>query len=569
MVDAISLLLTSLLVLVGIAFAAVAARSYAGDRRTVVRWFAATAALLAVAAVGASVDSFHGGRADMLRWGVYPLAVLIVPIVWARFVFEYYGLIDFTSRRRTAALLAPAIVASVLGIWVGWAMPTLVGEAGRTVTGPARLVLPVAYTLYVLGHNYATGVVIIALGLLFHTMSGREDLNWRLGASLAGFAVVPWLGNLTLGLFRVAGIGASPAVTGGIRTGGFLVGAAAAVLVCARYEPFERLPAAGTLGPETVLRELDDMVIVVDDSDRVARLNEAARRAFAPDGSVVGEPAASVIGTAATDLNHHDQVRLPTVNGPCQFDPSVSALDNEHGETVGRTVVLRDVTERRARRQRLTVLNRALRHNLRNEVSVVLARAEMIAVETDGEPAEMAESVAAKAHDIAAIGEKARRIERMMAVPATDDAEADVSAAVRRVVGEVEADRDCAVDRSIPDGVVAGVPDRILRTVLEDVVENAVVHNDTASPSVAVSVRVDESAALPVAVAVADDGPGIPPEERRPVVSGDEAPLEHGSGLGLWGVKWGVARMGGELEFADNDPRGTVVRLRLPGASGD
>jgi len=43
--------------------------------------------------------------------------------------------------------------------------------------------------------------------------------------------------------------------------------------------------------------------------------------------------------------------------------------------------------------------------------------------------------------------------------------------------------------------------------------------------------------------------------------------LEHGSGPGLWLVEWGVARLDGTVAFAANEPRGTVVILRLPMAS--
>lgn len=43
-----------------------------------------------------------------------------------------------------------------------------------------------------------------------------------------------------------------------------------------------------------------------------------------------------------------------------------------------------------------------------------------------------------------------------------------------------------------------------------------------------------------------------------------EDSLEHGRGLGLWAVKWGVVRLGGELAFSNNEPQGTVVTVDLP-----
>jgi signal transduction histidine kinase len=44
---------------------------------------------------------------------------------------------------------------------------------------------------------------------------------------------------------------------------------------------------------------------------------------------------------------------------------------------------------------------------------------------------------------------------------------------------------------------------------------------------------------------------------------GTESPLHHGSGLGLWLVHWLVEASGGDLDFADNRQRGSVVTLTL------
>ncbi|WP_459987600.1 ATP-binding protein, partial [Natrinema sp. JCM 9743] len=69
---------------------------------------------------------------------------------------------------------------------------------------------------------------------------------------------------------------------------------------------------------------------------------------------------------------------------------------------------------------------------------------------------------------------------------------------------------------------------------------------------------------------VADDGPGIPPEERE-LLEGDReiTQLRHASGLGLWLVNWVVTQAGGRLTFHDNEPRGTVVTLAIPRADAE
>lgn len=63
---------------------------------------------------------------------------------------------------------------------------------------------------------------------------------------------------------------------------------------------------------------------------------------------------------------------------------------------------------------------------------------------------------------------------------------------------------------------------------------------------------------------MADNGPGIPSQEREVPLEGDEEPLKHGGGLGLWIVNWAVTRSDGSVEFDANDPRGSRVSLYLP-----
>jgi signal transduction histidine kinase len=63
---------------------------------------------------------------------------------------------------------------------------------------------------------------------------------------------------------------------------------------------------------------------------------------------------------------------------------------------------------------------------------------------------------------------------------------------------------------------------------------------------------------------IADSGPGIP-EYELDVLDARESSLEHGSGLGLFVVNWGVSTLGGDVAFDATDD-GTRVLVTLPGA---
>ena len=71
-----------------------------------------------------------------------------------------------------------------------------------------------------------------------------------------------------------------------------------------------------------------------------------------------------------------------------------------------------------------------------------------------------------------------------------------------------------------------------------------------------------------VEIRVAGDGPGLSDTDRRALLRGAESPLEHTQGLGLWLVRWSAEVADGEIDIAENDPRGTVVTVRLPTARG-
>ncbi|MFW6045628.1 MAG: sensor histidine kinase, partial [Natronomonas sp.] len=101
-----------------------------------------------------------------------------------------------------------------------------------------------------------------------------------------------------------------------------------------------------------------------------------------------------------------------------------------------------------------------------------------------------------------------------------------------------------------------------LPRAIEELVENAIIHNDRRTPSVTITVEAGDEM---VRITIADDGPGIPDEEAG-VLLGDRdiEPLYHGSGLGLWLVHWIVHRSDGTLTFEKTDHRGSRVTIGLP-----
>jgi signal transduction histidine kinase len=118
-----------------------------------------------------------------------------------------------------------------------------------------------------------------------------------------------------------------------------------------------------------------------------------------------------------------------------------SLLDARDRPT-GRALVVRDVTEDRRRQQRLNVLDRVFRHNIRNAMNAVVGPAAMLADRVDEADRELARTVADAGREVVALSESVRDIGDAMGRPVEP---ADVS------VGRLVDDALAAVDP--PDGV--------------------------------------------------------------------------------------------------------------------
>jgi signal transduction histidine kinase len=161
------------------------------------------------------------------------------------------------------------------------------------------------------------------------------------------------------------------------------------------------------------------------------------------------------------------------------------------------------------------------------------------------------------------LGDDARRIESSLGGRDAGAGPVDAAGIGREPCGTFSGlDRVEAVSCDLPDSLpVEAGPG--LADALERLVRNAV-ERAGERPTVRVSASPAGDADRWVDVRVRDDGPGIPGTEREEI-AGDREPtqLAHGTGLGLWLVRWTVEACGGEIRFeGDDDGTTVVVRLR-------
>ena len=247
---------------------------------------------------------------------------------------------------------------------------------------------------------------------------------------------------------------------------------------------------------------------------------------------------------------------------PFWNEVTITPVTDEAGAVTHYVGFQRDVTERKRRERLVSVLNRVLRHNLRNDMTVVRGYAQLLAEETEGTHSELATRIVETAGDLTEASEKARLLEDAAhEEPETEPV--DLVPVAERVAERARTpDGEATITVEAPDCAMALGTDRIERAI-DELVENAVDHAGPA-PTVAVTVESDDEG---VTVRVADDGPGLSEMERDVLASGNETQLSHGQGVGLWLVRWLVSQAGGSITAVDGDDGATIeIRLRASDA---
>jgi PAS domain S-box-containing protein len=497
---------------------------------------------------------------------------VVIPVAWLVTVLEYTGHPHWLTRKRVALLLVePGLFVTL--VWSNEAHNLVWTGAQTAVSAQTSTLVPV-WGLVRWAHLAYMLVLILAGGvLLLRMMLRTSQLFQGQGLALLFAITIPTVAHSghAFGLF---GTQFDPTSLGYVLSGIVL---SAALL---RGRLLDVAPVTRELGREAVFTEMDDAVVIVDDSGRIVDVNDAAAPLFS-------EPAASLSGRSLDDElpdiaaavpaegeRAQTETRLELAGAVRYYDVRMAPLYRSYGVVSGHLISLRDVTARRQREQRIDVLNRLLRHNVRNEMNVVRGNADLLRDDVAESGRDRIDRII---RTVDSIVDRSNKIGRVSAALESQRARpVNLEPLLTAVVAEGR-ERHPAADISLDcpeDCWVEAAPS--LTLAFEELLDNAVEHGST-SPDSRTRGDTDDTGSAPtvditatmasgsVLVTVSDDGPGIAPHERDVILSGEETPLQHGSGVGLWLVKWVVRNVGGTLGFRDG--AGTTVAVELPAAA--
>ncbi|QZP37151.1 histidine kinase N-terminal 7TM domain-containing protein [Halobaculum magnesiiphilum] len=531
--------------------------------------FAGQAVFCAATAVGMVVPD-RGVRMAIEAVAWVGIAGLAVPFL--TFALAYSGRGALVRRRAYRLLwLFPATIVSLAvatpatgALWRGF----------RTV--PTGAFVTVRYDLTPVGEAvWLAGIGIIAAGTVVLLDTARRYELYRTEITAIVASTVPPVVPALLWAF---GVGDLPYLN--LLAVAFAAHVAVDAYAIRVTDMFEVDPTARRLTEAATLDHLDSPVVLVDDAGRIVRVNPAAASAFDVDPSATLKR--GVDDVVGTDIDPHrdDQtVSVHAGDGRRTFAVSPTAVRDGTGGVVGYSVVFQDITAQRTRQQRLAVLNRVLRHNIRNDLNVVLGNVQLAREAAagddrdsndgsddsdgthgtggtegiDGDRSGRADLAAAerRAADLLSVAEDARVVDEL--VGGTDDpVPVSVADALADAVAEADAERSVtvSVESNCP---AAAVDPEALRTVVARTVSALVDRLDG-------RIAVAAGAAGPDAVAVAFRGDGsVPAHEIDALTNGRETPLEHADDLDLWVARWGADAIGASLSFAPDGGSRTVA----------
>lgn len=351
------------------------------------------------------------------------------------------------------------------------------------------------------------------------------------------------------------------------------IGQAVIVDVTALRSAQEALEAEQAFVDET-LDTLQDIFYVIDLEGNLLQWNDTANAVggytdaelgsmtiddFVPGDDVdrLETSIATILGTGSDSV----ELALRTKDGrslPYEFRGRLLRADDGEPRIVG---IGRDVSDRRERNRQLKALEQWLRHNIRNDINIVQGLASKVAETGTDDVRADAETILTYSSHLVEQADRERDIVDLitepperLAMPLGERLESIVPTFAERFPTA-----DVALEEAVDVDVLA-VP--ALVEAVEELVQNAVEHNDGPSPTVRLSLteRDPETAVL----RIADDGPGLPWRETEILFEEREIDqLHHGTGMGLMYVYWVVRACEGDIEYEEADEGGSVITIVL------
>jgi len=506
-----------------------------------------------------------------LHFGYYAAGAPVV-ISFFAFAADYSERHEWLRPRRLALVAAPLFVVFLLEVTN---YRNLTVRSAQLVERGGAVFVDISWGPVFYTHHVLAFPILAAGAFMFLTYEKTKAAYRKQVRAIMLALVVPW------GL-NIAYVSGFTAVN--YTTVGFTITVLIVAMLVVRYRMLDLLPVARA----SVVDEMDTGYLVLDQEDVVVDVNDRAAEVLDADTEdMLGETRAWLIETvpairAALEGNqeaNETDGKFPTIThyrgGRRYYSVEASAFDDRIGEDTGTVILFQDVTDRiEARRtlrrqkeqlerqnERLEEFASILSHDVRNPLSVAEGHLELARAEHDS--VHMRKIAAAHARidelieDALALAREGQAVidRELVSVQAVArDAWTNVDTGPARLL--IESDGTVTADESQ------------LTQLFENLFRNAVEHG---GPDVTVTVgaipgsrtnATDDGETAPSGFYVADDGPGIPPEERNDVFEKGYTTAADGTGFGLAIVETVATAHGWSITLGESEDGGVRFEFR-------
>ena len=485
------------------------------------------------------------------------VGVVMVVAGLSVFALEFTGNDQYLGPK-TYALLSVEPVGVMIGVWLdpGNLFRTTVGRTAAEVSGWAVEHGPLfwahtAYSYVLLG---VSSLLLIQFALRSETLYRQQIYGILVGV------FTPWIANAVY-LTEQLPFDPTPIAFSFVGLGLYWAVFSADFL--------EISPVAHS----AMVDSINCGVYVVDCQDRLVELNEKGRKILGVDDedTVVGQSVRELLADVPVALERYRTLSDATEESTVElqvddryFDVQVTPLYNERDRLVGRVFLVYDITRQREREHELERRNRELNwfasvvsHDLRNPLNVASGTLDLARETGEEQHFETVEQ---------SLDRMERLIEEVLMLAEGGDADTEVVRLddVARQAWEHVATGDAALNVETDRRLLAN-RDQLLQ-LFENLYRNSIEHG-TDSPGAAPA-RTDGAPPLTVTVGdlpdgffVADDGPGIPAEERDEVFEHGYSTGSEGSGLGLTIVEHVTSAHGWAVAATESEEGGARFEI--------
>lgn len=255
-----------------------------------------------------------------------------------------------------------------------------------------------------------------------------------------------------------------------------------------------------------------------------------------------------------------------TIEDPIFFVGGTSTIGGVSGFLVGvsnaRQVRAEQVV---AEKEKIELLNQVLRHNILNATNILNGRAQLLQNHVDDDGQAYLDTVLTWNGRISELTQKVRTIIEEVQNGDVALRPVDLHAILDDELAKLrETHEDVTITVEENSGEAAVRADEMLVEIFENLLDNAIRHNDADKPELHVSVDTTDGS---VVTSVADNGPGLSKDVRTALLNGASSDFQDsGVGLGLYLVSRFVDRYDGDIQVTDRDPHGTIIEVELPQA---